>query len=57
VTRRIVDLFRRPIKPLPDAVLDARYQTAVGQVLMAGDKVREFNVWRADFEARKGRAA
>jgi hypothetical protein len=49
--------FRPPIKPLPDAAQDRVYVTAAGQALRAGEQIREFNRWRDDFSARKGRAA
>lgn len=57
MTDKIVDLFRRPIKPLPDPREDRAYQTAAGMALRLGDRVRELNRWREDYRLRTGRAA
>lgn len=57
MTDTILRLLRLPIKPLPDPDQDRAYQTAAGQAIRLGDRVRELNRWRDDYRLRTGRAA
>jgi hypothetical protein len=57
LTDRILNLLRPRVKPLADPAHDRAYTVAVGQVLRAGERVREVNAWRDGYSFRTGRAA